>query len=241
MSGPVGIVGSDESTLSMVDFDRELLAATGRDRPRIAIVALALPVHVDDPPAEPQPLASAERFRALGAEVEPVYIEHPPSGQRRSAPLDASLQAIGEADIIYLAGGARGLLSRALLATPLGAAVVDGHRRGVIVVGCSAAAMLLGGRHPVMRRRLLPTPVRWGAALDLLPDVVVLPAYDARPEPVMAALALLASRRSTVLGIDRDTAIIGRDGSMRVYGRGRVTVWRGRHRERFRRGDTFRL
>ncbi len=225
----------------MVDVDRELLAATGRARPRIAVVALALPAHVADPPTESQPLGSAERFRALGAEVEPVFIERPRSDQRRSVSLDASLQAIGEADIIYLAAGSRGLLSRALLGTPLGNAVVDGHRRGVIVVGCSAGAMLLGCRHPVMRRRLLPTPVRWVAALDLVPEVVVLPAYDGRPEPVMAALALLASRRSTVLGIDRDTAVIGRDGSMRVYGRGRVTVWRGRHRERFRRGDTFRL
>jgi cyanophycinase-like exopeptidase len=54
-------------------------------------------------------------------------------------------------------------------------------------------------------------------------------------------MALQAPRHVTVLGIDEDTAVVGRDGTWQVHGRARVTVWRGRHRERFRRGETFRL
>jgi cyanophycinase-like exopeptidase len=45
----------------------------------------------------------------------------------------------------------------------------------------------------------------------------------------------------TTLGIDEETALVGRDGSWQVQGRGRVTVWRGRHRTRYRRGEVFRL
>ena len=69
----------------------------------------------------------------------------------------------------------------------------------------------------------------------------VLPHYDAWPEPLVAVMALQAPRDVAVLGIDEDTAIVGRDGVWQVHGRGRVTVWRGRHRERFRRGEAFRI
>jgi cyanophycinase-like exopeptidase len=54
-------------------------------------------------------------------------------------------------------------------------------------------------------------------------------------------MALQAPPGVAVLGIDEDTAIVGRDGVWQVHGRGRVTVWRGRHRERFRSGEAFRL
>lgn len=228
----------------MADLDRELLAATGRDRPRVAVIALEVlgqAGSTQGEPRDPPQGITAERFHRLGAEVEPVFVEDPRSGRAPTALLDASLQAIGEADIVYLAAGSRRSLSRALVASPIGDAVVVAHRRGAIVVGCGSGAMLLGRSQPEMRRRLVPTPIRWSAALALFPDVVVLPAYDARPEPIMAALALLASRHAVVLGIDCETAAIGRDGAMRVYGRGRVTVWRGRHRDRFRRGETFKV
>jgi cyanophycinase-like exopeptidase len=44
-----------------------------------------------------------------------------------------------------------------------------------------------------------------------------------------------------VLGIDEETAVVGRDGAWQVHGRSRVTVWRGRHRDRYRTGETFSL
>jgi cyanophycinase-like exopeptidase len=87
----------------------------------------------------------------------------------------------------------------------------------------------------------LPFPILWRPAVRLVEGVVVLPHYDAWPEPFSAAIALQAPRGSLVMGIDEDTAAVGRGGAWQVHGRGRVTVWRGRHRERFRRGDAFRL
>jgi cyanophycinase-like exopeptidase len=44
-----------------------------------------------------------------------------------------------------------------------------------------------------------------------------------------------------VLGIDEETAVVGRDGSWQVYGRSRVTVWHGRRRDRYRAGEVFRI
>jgi len=83
--------------------------------------------------------------------------------------------------------------------------------------------------------------VRWPVGLALVDGIAVLPHYDAWPEPLSACVALQTPRGSVLLGIDEETAAVGRGGTWQVYGRGRVTVWRGRHRERFRRGDAFRI
>jgi cyanophycinase-like exopeptidase len=101
--------------------------------------------------------------------------------------------------------------------------------------------MTLAGRHWDLRRRRLFWPVRWRNGLGIVPGATVIPHYDAWPEPLSALLVLQAPRGLAVLGIDEETAVVGQDGAWQVQGRGRVTVWRGRHRERFRRGDVFRL
>ena len=46
---------------------------------------------------------------------------------------------------------------------------------------------------------------------------------------------------TVVLGIDEATAAIVRDGIWQVRGAGRVTIWRGRRRERLRAGESFRI
>jgi cyanophycinase-like exopeptidase len=101
--------------------------------------------------------------------------------------------------------------------------------------------MALAGHAFSFRIRPLPWPMRWQLGLGVVPGATVVPHYDAWPEPFSALMALQAPRGSAVLGIDEDTGIVGHDGSWQVHGRSRVTVWRGRHRERFRAGDTFRL
>jgi cyanophycinase-like exopeptidase len=54
-------------------------------------------------------------------------------------------------------------------------------------------------------------------------------------------MALQAPRGITVLGVDEGTALVGRDGAWQVRGVGRVTVWRGRTRTRYRAGEVVRL
>jgi cyanophycinase-like exopeptidase len=74
-----------------------------------------------------------------------------------------------------------------------------------------------------------------------VPGATVIPHYDAFPEPMAALVVLQSPRGLATLGIDEDTALVGRDGSWQVQGAGRVTVWRGRHRTRYRRGEVFRI
>jgi cyanophycinase-like exopeptidase len=102
--------------------------------------------------------------------------------------------------------------------------------------------MFLAGRRVLVgRRSAFPVLVRWRDALALVPRVAVIPHYDRFPEPMSALVALRCPRGIVVLGIDEDTAAVNRGESWQVLGSGRVTVWRGRRRERVRAGDSFRL
>jgi len=232
--GPVALIGAGAFLPAMAELDRELLAATGLPRPRVVILTAAPTRPADAQARELE--AAAEHFISLGAEVEPIVV---PAGAIDGD--DAALQAIGEADAVYLADGRSGRLCALLNGTGLGAVIIAAHQRGAVLVGCAAGAGALAARRAELRARVLPWPLYWRPALGLLADVVVLPDYDRLPEPLAALLALQAPRGAVVLGIDAGTAVVGRQGAWQVHGPARVTVWRGRHRRRYRRGDVFRI
>jgi cyanophycinase len=234
-TGPIALVGSGEFLPAMTDVDAALLAATGRQRPRVVILPTASWPDGEDVFRRWASMGS-EHFTALGAEVEPVLVR-----DRFDADDEAHVQAIGEADLVYLSGGKPGHVAASLVGSPVGEALVAAHRRGATIAGCSAGAMALAERHWDFRKRRLFWPLRWGNALGLVPGVTVIPHYDAFPEPMAAMVVLQAPRGLATVGIDEDTAIVGRDGAWQVQGHGRVTVWHGRSRERFRRGDVIRL
>jgi cyanophycinase len=233
--GTVVLVGSGEFLPAMSEIDAELLAAIGRKRPRVAILPTASWPDGEDVFRRWASMG-VEHFSTLGAEVEPVLVR-----DRFDADDAGHVQAIGEADLIYLSGGKPGHLTAALRGSPVGDALVAAHQRGATIAGCSAGAMTLVERQWDTRRRRLFWPLRWRDGLGLVPGVAVIPHYDAFPEALAALVVLQAPRDLATLGIDEDTALVGRDGSWQVRGPGRVTVWHGRHRERFRRGDVFRI
>jgi cyanophycinase-like exopeptidase len=218
----------------MSAFDAALLAATGRRRPRVVILPTAS--YPDGEEVFQRWAAKGvAHFSDLDAEVEPVLVR-----DRAGADDPAAVQAVGEADLVYLSGGKPAHLLRALDGSELGRSLGAAHQRGAVLVGCSAGAMVLAGRMFDFRVRIAPWPLRWRHGIGSVPGVSVIPHYDAWPEPLSALIALQAPRRSVVVGIDEDTAALGTDGSWRVHGAARVTVWRGRRRERFVAGDSFR-
>ena len=236
MPGPVALVGAGEFLPVMSAIDADLLASTGRARPRVAILPTASYPDGEDV-FQRWSTMGVDHFSSLGAEVEPVLVR-----DRSEADDPGSAQAVGEADLIYLSGGKPRYLLSALRGSAVGRALVEAHERGAVLAGCSAGAMALAGRSFDFRVRVSPWPLRWTDGLGLAGGgVSVVPHYDAWPEPLSALIALQAPRGCTVLGIDEETAVIGRDGAWQVHGKARVTVWRGRRRERFRAGEAFRL
>ena len=236
MDGTIALVGSGEFTPAMEDVDRVLLLATGRNRPRVVVLPTASWPDGEEAFRRWAALGAAH-FAALGAEVEPVLVRGP-----EDANDPASAAAIGEADLVYLSGGKPGHLLDALRHGAVGAAIRAAHARGAVVAGCSAGAMVLAG-HQLRSagRGFVRFPIGWRDALGMVPGTIVIPHYDAFPEPLSAAMALVAPAGTLVLGIDEETALVGRYAAWQVHGPGRVTVWRGRHRERHQAGDTLRL
>ena len=235
MAGLVALVGAGEFLPAMAEFDLGLLAATGRQRARVAIIPTASFPDGEDA-FQRWAAMGIEHFSALGAEVEPVLVR-----DRAAADDAAHAQAVGEADLIYLSCGQQAHLVRVLDGSELGRALMAAHRRGAVVAGSAAGAMVLAERQFEFRRRVLPWPLRWRRGMAFVPGTAVIPHYDSWPEPLAALMALQAPRGSIVMGLDDGTAVVGRDGSWQVHGRSRVTIWRGHRRERFRAGDVFRL
>jgi len=231
----VALVGAGEFLPTMAEFDAGLLAATGQVRPRVAILPTASYPDGEDVFQRWAAMGVAH-FGALGAEVEPVLVR-----DRLEADDPAAAQALGEADLIYLSGGKPGHLIRSLDGSAIGRAIDAAHARGAVIAGCSAGAMVLARYAFDFRVRLLPWLLRWRDGLGFVPGASVVPHYDAWPEPMCALIAFQAPRGSVVLGIDEGTAVFGRDGAWQVHGSSRVTVWRGRHRARYRAGETFRI
>lgn len=219
----------------MAEFDAGLLAATGRVRPRVVILPTASFPDGEDA-FQRWAAMGVSHFGDLGAEVEPVLVR-----DRSEADDAAAAQAIGEADLVYLSGGKPAHLMRVLDGSGVGRAIAAAHHRGAVLAGCSAGAMVLAGHTFDFRLGLLPWLLRWRDGLGFVPGTSVMPHYDAWPEPVCALIAFQAPRGSVVVGIDEATAVVGRDGVWQVHGRSRVTVWRGRRRDRYRAGDVFRL
>ncbi len=235
MPGPVALVGAGEFLPAMAEFDAGLLASSGRRRPRVAILPTASFPDGEDV-FQRWAAMGVTHFGELGAEVEPVLVR-----DRAGADDPSAAQAIGEADLVYLSGGKPAYLAEVLAGSAVGRALVAAHARGAVLAGCSAGAMVLAGHLFDPRARVVPWPLRWRPGLGFVSGASVVPHYDAWPEPLTALIALQAPRGSVVLGIDEETAMVGHDGAWQVHGRSRVTVWRGRRRDRYRSGDTFRL
>ncbi|HEX7491349.1 MAG TPA: Type 1 glutamine amidotransferase-like domain-containing protein [Candidatus Limnocylindrales bacterium] len=229
MNGLMALVGSGEFTSAMDEVDRGLLAEIGRANPRVAIVPTAS--WPDGEAVFMRWAAMGEaHFEALGATTASVLIR-----DRAGADEPAAVADIERADLIYFSGGKPGHLLAALRDSAAGVALRAAHARGAVIAGCSAGAMVLGAHQVrIGGRRFLQMPVGWEDALGLVPGVVVMPHYDALPETLIAPLALAVPDDSVLVGIDENTALIGRDGAWIVGGSGRVTIWRGSRRERFR-------
>jgi len=225
-------VGAGEFTPAMSEIDRALLASTGVARPRVVVVPTASWPDGDDVFRRWGALGQAH-FEALGAEVEQVLVR-----DRAEADDPACAQAAGEADLIYFSGGKPDHLRAVLDGSALWAAVLSAHERGAVLAGCSAGAMVLGGKQVEFRRRV-GLPIRWAPALGVLPEIAVIPHYDRFPETLSDIFALRAPKGIAVLGIDEDTAVVSRDGVFEVQGRTGVTIWRGRVRRRVQVGETF--
>jgi cyanophycinase len=143
------------------------------------------------------------------------------------------------ADLIYFSGGDPGYLYETLAGSAAWQAAQRAWERGAIYAGCSAGAMILGKRIPGFRL----SGVQEG--FGIVPAMYIVPHFDAIPaiwKPVVFALQRQLKPGERMIGIDEDTALIGkRDGQWIVMGKGHVHIFAGGRKTSHASGEVLVL
>jgi cyanophycinase len=158
-------------------------------------------------------------FAALGAQVTSL-----PIGSRAEAENVDFASQIEQADLIYFSGGKPHYLYESLVNTNAWEAVQKATLRGAVLAGCSAGAMVFGAFLP----DLGSFGLRKQPAFGILPNSHILPHFDrllvwrGLTVPILQALL---PEGEYVLGLDEDTALVGKPGlDWTVMGRQSVSV-----------------
>jgi cyanophycinase len=237
MNGLIALVGSGEYLSVMEEVDRYLLAncgASGR-KPRV----ICLPTAAGDEGPKSVGRWSAmgvDHFSRLGADAQAL-----PVINKSSANEPAHAAAVENADLIYFSGGDPGYLYRTLKDSLVWQAAMKAWVRGAVYAGCSAGAMILGTEMPDFRA----LGIRSMSAFGLIPVSSIMPHFDALPlfgKPLVATLRRRLDPHEIMLGIDEDTAIVGRLGEKwTVMGRSKTHVFSRENVHVYAAGESFPL
>jgi cyanophycinase len=231
VQGTLALVGSGEFLEPMRPVDRVLLERCGGGH-----VAILPTASAPDGPGVPEHWVEmgAAHFRALGAQAEGVL-----ALKREDCDRAVYADAVSRANLVYFSGGKPDYLYRMLQGTALWQAVLAVLAGGGVLAGCSAGAMILGSHVPDVE--VFPHLVRWGPGFGLIPEALVIPHFDEIPRHLVSAAYRLRPHSSYLIGIEGNTALIGRDGRWQVVGLGNVTVRHGRQSATYTPGAAVEL
>jgi cyanophycinase len=164
-------------------------------------------------------------FSHLGVRVESL-----PVVDSASANQPEFAEKIRQANFIYLSGGKPDYLYRTLNGSLVWAAIMEVYKKGGVLAGCSAGAMIMGERFPGFPG-LKP-------AFGLLPDVVIMPHFDEIPKAIIHSLRMLVQDEQTLLGIEGNTALVGGEDDYHAMGSGGVEVWNKQGKWRYTQGES---
>lgn len=239
MNGLIALLGSGEYLPVMDEVDSYLLANCGADakagKPRV----VCLPTAAGD--EGPKSVArwskmGMEHFTRLGAEVQAL-----PVIGKESANDPNYASAVEDADVIYFSGGNPSYLYRTLKDSLVWESAQRAWARGAAYAGCSAGAMILGKEMPDVKA----AGIRSTAAFDILPIAAILPHFNAMPlfgKPLVATLRRRLREGELMLGVDEDTAILGRrGGEWTVMGKSKAHVFTRDDSRTYSAGEKFFL
>ena len=235
MNGLINLVGSGEYLPVMNEVDRYLLDSlhlNGR-KPRVACLPTAAG-REGDTSVNRWLTMGVQHFEKLGAEVTPVRIT-----DRVTADHPQWEPVLENADLIYFSGGDPGYLYETMKGTCAWSAAQRAWGRGAIYAGCSAGAMILGRRMPSFR--LAGTQEGFG----IVPATYIVPHFDAIPgiwKPIVFGLQKQLKKGEHMIGVDEDTALIGRLGNeWIVKGKSKVHIFTHDGKTSYSGGQTLRI
>ena len=224
MTGLIALVGGDEFRAGCEEMDRAILAATGVKRPSVLVIPTAA---AGENPSKAASNGTAY-LSSLGADASALMVL-----EAAHANDEGFVSPVDGADAIYFTGGNPNHLLDTLAGSDLLDKVREVLRRGGVLAGSSAGAMVLGSW---MRYG------GWREALGIVPGIATLPHHErGNPEAVAKELAESAPSNVTVLGIDGKTCFGGVGHRWEVLGQGGVTVYNEGRWRRFTAGEALTL
>jgi cyanophycinase len=159
-----------------------------------------------------------DHFQKLGADVNALrVIDKDSANDPQWEPL------LENADLIYFSGGDPGHLFQTMHESRAWKAAQRAWEHGAVYAGCSAGAMILADRIPRFR---IPGTVD---GFGVVPAKFVVPHSDAIPamfRPLAFALRGRLEKDKRMIGVDEDTALVGKlGGEWRVMGRSKVHIY----------------
>jgi cyanophycinase len=231
MNGLIALVGAGEYLPVMEEVDRFLLDSLSVQTPQVVCLPTAAGQEGDESIKRWSRLG-VEHFRKLGAEAAALRIV-----DKASANDEQHTVALENANLIYFSGGNPNYLYETLKGSRAWSAMQTAWSRGAVYAGCSAGAMILAKRIPSFR--LFGTIEGFG----IVPAQFILPHFNAVPvifKPLLAALKAQLKNGERMLGIDENTALVGRlGGEWKVMGSSSAHVFTRAGRQTFARGQTL--
>lgn len=220
----IALVGSGEYLPPMEAVDRDLIRRLEKPA-RVVCLPTAAGKEGPERIAYWSQLG-VEHFTRLGVEVSTLLVT-----DLRSANDPHHAQVIEQANFVYLSGGSPVYLYSSLAGTLAWEAIRSVLAEGGILAGCSAGAMVMGGK-------IIGFPFS-KPAFNLLPGAVVIPHYDEFPGWMRSMLRWLAGKHSRFVGIEANTALLYDGDHCEVIGAGGVTDWDAGTKHRFLQGQRF--
>jgi len=205
MNGLIALLGSGEYLPVMDDVDRYLLANCGADGRKPRVVCLPTAAGQEGQKSLSRwSRMGVEHFTRLGADVQAVPVIDAVSANDLN-----HASAVEDADLIYFSGGDPSFLYRTMKDSLVWEAAHRAWTRGAVYAGCSAGAMILGTEMPDVRAMGIRSTIAFG----ILPIASLLPHFNAMPlfgKPLIATLRRRLREGEIMLGVDEDTAIVGK-------------------------------
>ena len=222
MPGEIALVGGEEFRPGCEYMDQEIIRASGQEPSRVLIIPTA---------AISGPAKAANdgvtHFGSLGADADRLMVL-----DKSQADDTLFVQPTEDAGVVYFTGGSPQHLLATLKDSRLLQSILAALDRGAVLAGSSAGAMVMGSF------MLPPGGGDWVEALGIVPGIAVFPHHESsNPANTFRELGDRVPAGLTVLGIDARTSCLGRPGSWRVVGSGKVTVYKDGDWQVYRSGE----
>ncbi len=234
IAGVVALLGSGEFEPWTRELDRSLLerATSGDGTVAIVPTASALEGSRFDDWAEKGLL----HYSDLGVPARMVDLRGRDDADRADV-----VDSVEGASMIFFSGGNAAFLARTLAGSAFWDAVVARLREGAVFAGCSAGACIAGSFAPQSMTESI-WEEGWASGLGILPDVWVIPHFDALDRHRPSVRDYFLSRVPETgwqLGIDERTAVVKTGDSWTVFGEGTAFLGHASSAQRFGPGESF--